>query len=118
MKPPPPDPIRVMIVLDVARCSVDRAEQTIEELDKHDLSTNQEPAKAPVKPRGSNGSATLPAMLSLGRYSLELAGYDRQEAVRILKTLFTGIAAEYGGKPLYLPTLKKMERKLQNVRDF
>ncbi|UOG93185.1 MAG: hypothetical protein L3K52_05485 [Candidatus Thiothrix sulfatifontis] len=114
-----PDPIRVMIVLDVARCSVDRAERTIEELDKHDLATQAQAAKRPVNTHSSgNGSATLPAMLSLGRYSLELAGYDRQEAAKILQTLFTGLAAEYGGKSLYLPKAPMMQRKLKHVRDF
>lgn len=44
----PPNPIRVMIVVDIAKCSIDRAERTIAELDKHDRA--QQAATQSTKP--------------------------------------------------------------------
>lgn len=109
----PPDPIRVMIVVDVARCSVESAERTIEALDKYD--SDQRSTTPNINNKTGGASAMLPSMLRLGRSSLELAGCDRTEATKILQALFTGFAAEYGGKSLYLPKLTAMKKKLKHL---
>lgn len=108
-----PDPVRVMIVLDIARCSPERAERTIEELDKHDA--QQQAANPPSSSEPGGGYASFTDMLPVGKSALVAAGYGSEEAGRILTQLFTGLAAEYGGKRLYLPKADKLQRSFERA---
>lgn len=99
-----------MIVVDIARCSVERAERTIQELDKHAL--EQTPPTA-TSASESSGYARLPDLLPVGKSALVAAGYGELEAGNILQALFIGLAAEYGGKRVYLPKADKMQARIQ-----
>ena len=106
-----PDPIRVMIVVDVARCSVERAERTIEELDKHD---QEQTTHTPTSTSENGGGyASLPDLLPVGKSALVAAGNGEPEAANILQALFNGLAAEHGGKRVYLPKADKMQARIQ-----
>ena len=107
-----PDPIRVMIVVDVARCSIERAEQTITELDKHD---QEQQTANPTNAGETSGSgySSLHDLLPVGKSALVAAGYGGHEAATILEFLFTGLAVEYGGKRVYLPKADKMQARIQ-----
>lgn len=107
----PPDPIRVMIVVDVARCSVERAERTIQELDKYDQEQTTHTQTSSSEP--GSGYASLPDILPVGKSALVAAGYDPEEAGRILTQLFTGLAEEHGGKRVYLPKADKIHQRIQ-----
>jgi hypothetical protein len=115
-EPHPPDPVRVMIVLDVAKCSVDRAERTIEELDKYDR--EQTPPTVTNNGESGGGYASFPDLLPVGKSALVAAGYGEQEAANILQALFTGLAAEHGGKRVYLPKADKMQARIQACMSF
>lgn len=113
-EPYQPDPVRVMIVVDIARCSIDRAERTIEELDKHDAQQQATtPTETPTSSETGGGYTSFTDMLPVGKAALVAAGYGAEEAGRILTQLFTGLAAEYGGKRLYLPKADKIMQRIQ-----
>jgi hypothetical protein len=99
-----PDPARVMIVVEVAKCSLDCANRTIQELDKHD--TQQQASNDKCNSENGGGYASLPDLLPIGKSALIMAGYPQQEAENILLSLFTGLAAE----PLFTQT-RKPEKK-------
>lgn len=111
MQPHPPDPVRVMIVLDIAKCSIDRAERTIEELDKHDRQQTPPPVTSTGK--STRSYTSLPDLLPVGKSALIAAGYPEAEAANILQALFNGLATEYGGKRVYLPKADKMQAKIK-----
>lgn len=107
----PPDPERVLIVVETAQCSPELAELTIQELDKHD--TPQHTHNPTRCSDTSSGYAGLPDLLPVGKSALVTAGYGEQEAENILQALFNGLAAEHGGKRVYLPKAEKMQARIQ-----
>ena len=111
-----PDPARVMIVVEVAKCSLDCANRTIQELDKHD--TQQQDSNDKCNSENGGGYASLPDLLPIGKSALIMAGYPQQEAENILLSLFTGLAAEHGGKRLYLPKPENLKRSFERADCF
>ncbi|UOG91798.1 MAG: hypothetical protein L3K52_16660 [Candidatus Thiothrix sulfatifontis] len=111
-----PDPERVLIVVETAHCSPERAELTIQALDKHDLA--QQAHRTTPTTTDSSGYASFDELLSPGAAALVAAGYGGNEAAFILQTLFNGLAVEHGGKRLYLPKPERLLRKFETVQFF
>ncbi|EIJ33370.1 hypothetical protein [Thiothrix nivea] len=105
----PPDPARVAIVQRITHCTEQKAAKVIRKLDEHD--TQQPPNTS--NGENSGGYASLPDLLPVGKAALVSAGYDPEEAGYILSKLFAGLAAEHGGKRLYLPKADKITQRIQ-----
>lgn len=110
MNPPIPDPARVDIVQRITHCTEQKAAKVIRKLDEHDT---KQPTESPTNTSDSNGYASLPDLLPVGKSALVTAGYDPEEAGYILGKLFTGLAAEHGGKRFYLPKADKIHQRIQ-----
>lgn len=109
----PPNPARVAIVQDVTQCSEPVARQAVISLDEYDTGI---PPNAPeTRSSVENGGryASFPDVLPIGKAALVAAGYGSEEAGRILTQLFIGLAAEHGGKRLYLPKADKITQRVQ-----
>lgn len=97
----PPDPVRVMIVVDIARCAVGRAEETIRVLDRHDQEQQAKQRKAGAGNQGGR-YANLYDTLKGCTAALVGSGYSQKAAENILQTVFSSLALSHGGKRLYI----------------
>lgn len=110
-----PDPVRVAIVQQQTTCTNHQAEQAIFHLDKYDNKTVTPETRSNSD---NSGYASLPEVLPLGISALLAAGYGETESTFILQTIFNGLAAQHGGKRMYLPKPERISSRFENIQIF
>ena len=109
---PFPDPARVAIVKRTTHCTEQKAAKVIRKLDEHD---QQQKKPIQISYRTTRKAAKLPDLLNPAQAALVQAGFSADEALTIVKTLFSTLAETHGGTRLYLPGANRMTEILNNL---